>query len=72
VKHFFRDQAATCVCPPGVPVCVCGTKPRIRLITRRGVRASTEESQRNPRSRSAMLRVVEKLPVTSSHPATLT
>jgi 16S rRNA (cytosine1402-N4)-methyltransferase len=63
VKRFFREQAATCVCPPGLPVCVCGKKARIHLINRRGVRASPEEIERNPRSRSALLRVVEKLPV---------
>jgi 16S rRNA (cytosine1402-N4)-methyltransferase len=66
VKHYFRDEASTCVCPPGLPVCVCGKKPRVRLVTRHGVRATAEEIERNPRSRSATLRVVEKLPESSS------
>jgi 16S rRNA (cytosine1402-N4)-methyltransferase len=71
VKHYFRDQAATCVCPAGLPMCVCGKKPRVRLITRHGVRASVAENERNPRSRSAMLRVVEKLEVENANPAEL-
>lgn len=62
VKRFFRDEAATCVCPPGLPVCVCGKKPRVKIVTRHGIRASEEEVAANPRSRSATLRVVEKLP----------
>lgn len=62
VKHLFRDEAATCVCPPGLPVCVCGKTARVRLVTRHGIRASAVEVERNPRSRSATLRVVEKLP----------
>ena len=61
VKRFFAGQAATCVCPPGLPICVCGHKPRVRVLTRRGVRATPEEVGRNPRSRSAILRAVEKL-----------
>jgi 16S rRNA (cytosine1402-N4)-methyltransferase len=66
VKHYFREEAATCVCPPGLPVCVCGKTARIRLITRHGVRASPSEFERNPRSRSATLRVAEKLPTAAS------
>ncbi len=62
VKRFFVDQAATCVCPPGLPICVCGRKPRVKILTKHGVRASPEEIARNPRSRSAILRAVEKLP----------
>ncbi|MBX6772102.1 MAG: 16S rRNA (cytosine(1402)-N(4))-methyltransferase RsmH [Chloroflexi bacterium] len=62
VKHFFADQAATCVCPPGLPVCVCGRRPRVRILTRRPIRPSAEEIQANPRSRSAILRAVERLP----------
>jgi len=62
VKRFFIEQAATCICPPGLPVCVCEHKPRVRVLTRRGVRATPEEVNRNPRSRSAILRAVEKLP----------
>ncbi len=62
VKHFFTDLARSCICPPGLPVCVCGHQPTVRLVTRRGVRPSEREVATNPRSRSATLRVVEKLP----------
>lgn len=62
VKHFLADEAATCICPPGLPVCVCGHRPRVKLVTRHGVKASAAEVERNPRSRSAILRVAEKLP----------
>ncbi len=62
VKRFFVEQAATCTCPPGLPVCVCGHRPRVKLLTRRGVRATPEELRYNPRARSAILRAVEKLP----------
>jgi 16S rRNA (cytosine1402-N4)-methyltransferase len=63
VKRFFVDQAATCVCPPGLPMCVCGQSPVVRIVTRHGVRPSAREVVENPRSRSATLRVVEKLAV---------
>lgn len=62
VKRFFVEQATDCVCPPGLPVCVCGQHPRVRILTRHGIRPSDEEIRRNPRSRSAILRAVEKLP----------
>jgi 16S rRNA (cytosine1402-N4)-methyltransferase len=62
VKRYFVDLAATCVCPPDVPVCVCGRKPTVRILTRHGVKASPAEIEANPRSRSAILRAVEKLP----------
>ena len=62
VKRFFVDQAATCICPPGLPVCVCGKKPTVKILTRHGIRPTPEEVARNPRSRSAILRAVEKLP----------
>lgn len=61
VKRFFVDQAATCVCPPGLPVCVCGRRPRVKILTRQGVRPTADEVARNPRSRSATLRAVERL-----------
>lgn len=61
VKRFFVDQAATCVCPPGLPVCVCGRKPTIRILTRRAVRPTPREVAENPRSRSAILRCAERL-----------
>lgn len=60
-KHIFLDAARGCTCPPEFPVCVCGKKPRIRIITKSPVVASQEEQEANPRSRSAKLRVAEKL-----------
>jgi 16S rRNA (cytosine1402-N4)-methyltransferase len=62
VKHFFREEARGCICPPRVPRCVCGHLPRVELRTRRGVRPAAEEIDANPRSRSAVLRAVRRLP----------
>jgi 16S rRNA (cytosine1402-N4)-methyltransferase len=61
VKRFMRDAAAACVCPPTVPVCVCGRVPQVRVLTRRALRPRAEELSRNPRARSARLRAAEKL-----------
>ncbi len=62
VKHYFRAAATGCTCPPRIPMCVCGKQPRVRLLSRKGVRAEEAETASNPRSRSAILRAVEKLP----------
>lgn len=61
VKEFMRDAASACVCPPGVPVCVCGRVPSLRILTRKAVRAGEAETRANPRARSAVLRAAEKL-----------
>jgi len=61
IKSFFNQEAATCVCPPRLPVCVCGQTPRIRIINRRVIKPSEEEVHSNPRSRSAKLRVVQRI-----------
>ncbi|RMF68826.1 MAG: 16S rRNA (cytosine(1402)-N(4))-methyltransferase RsmH, partial [Calditrichaeota bacterium] len=61
VKTFFKTQAAGCECPPDFPVCVCGKKARVRILTRRPVRPKEQEIKRNPRSRSAKLRAAEKI-----------
>lgn len=61
VKHFMRDQALDCECPPRLPVCSCNRQATLKVLTRKGVRASAAEVAANPRSRSAMLRVAEKL-----------
>jgi 16S rRNA (cytosine1402-N4)-methyltransferase len=61
VKQFMRDASAACVCPPEVPICVCGRTPRIRMLTRRALGPRDQEIARNPRSRSAHLRAAEKV-----------
>ena len=62
VKNTFRTLADPCTCPRNLPVCVCGKKPVVRPVTRKPLVASAEEVERNPRARSATLRIVEKLP----------
>jgi 16S rRNA (cytosine1402-N4)-methyltransferase len=61
VKRFFQSERRGCVCPPEVPVCVCGRNPRLRLVTRRSVTPGAAELQANPRARSARLRAAERL-----------
>ncbi len=61
VKRFFAAERRGCVCPPEIPVCVCGRNPRLRLVTRRSVTPTQEEVAANPRSRSARLRAAERL-----------
>ncbi len=61
VKQRFAELTKGCTCPPDFPQCVCGKKPRGRLVFRKAVTASEEELEANPRSRSAKLRVIEKL-----------
>ncbi len=65
-KRFFSDAAGGCICPPGLPVCGCGRVPLLSTVTRRAETPSQEEVERNPRSRSAKLRVVERLAGTGS------
>ena len=62
VKTFLRHESTDCICPPETPVCICGHKARMKLVTRKAVRPSAAEEQSNPRSRSARLRVAERLP----------
>ena len=61
VKEKFRALCQACVCPPGMPVCGCGAKASFRPVTRKPAVADDAEVARNPRSRSARLRVVERL-----------
>jgi 16S rRNA (cytosine1402-N4)-methyltransferase len=61
VKRAFRRLEGECTCPPNMPVCGCGAKALVRILTGRPVTASEEELQRNPRSRSAKLRVAERI-----------
>ena len=61
VKNKFRRWATACTCPPEYPVCLCGGKPKAKLITRKPIEADSIELESNRRSRSAKLRVLEKL-----------
>jgi 16S rRNA (cytosine1402-N4)-methyltransferase len=61
VKRAFRRLEGECTCPPGLPVCVCGRQEVVSVLTSRPVTASEEELNRNPRARSAKLRVAEKV-----------
>lgn len=61
VKSRMQAAARGCICPPEFPVCVCGRKPVVRLVTRKPVVSGEEELEENPRARSAKLRVAEKL-----------
>lgn len=61
VKQRFAGWCKGCTCPPDFPVCVCGNKPKGRLVCRKPLEASEEELEANPRSRSAKLRIIEKL-----------
>lgn len=61
VKQKFKELATGCVCPPDFPICVCGHKASVKLVTKHPVEATKEELEVNPRSAPAKLRVVEKL-----------
>ena len=61
VKSEMQQAARGCTCPPEFPVCVCGKKPQIRLVTRKPIVSSAAELEENPRARSAKLRVAEKI-----------
>jgi len=66
VKDTFKEYAKGCTCPPDLPVCVCGNKPILEIITRKPIVPNAEEVARNPRSRSAKLRIAKRLDELSS------
>jgi 16S rRNA (cytosine1402-N4)-methyltransferase len=61
VKQYFLRESRDCICPPHLPTCVCGHRAGLRVVTRRPLRADSAEVARNPRARSAVLRVAEKI-----------
>jgi 16S rRNA (cytosine1402-N4)-methyltransferase len=61
VKRFIQSERRGCVCPPEIPICVCGRNPRLRLITRPSLTPTVAEISANPRARSARLRAAERL-----------
>lgn len=61
VKLKYRELANPCICPKEFPVCICGKKPLVKIISRKAIEPSKEEVEQNPRSRSAKLRILEKL-----------
>jgi 16S rRNA (cytosine1402-N4)-methyltransferase len=65
VKSYFRRESRDCICPPRQPACTCGHRAALREVERRAVRPSAEEVAANRRSRSARLRVAERLPAAS-------
>ena len=60
-KRLFQEKSQGCICPPDIPVCVCGHVPVVKVITRKPLAASAEEVERNPRARSAKIRVAERI-----------
>jgi 16S rRNA (cytosine1402-N4)-methyltransferase len=60
-KQFFVRESRDCICPPHLPTCVCGHRAGLRVVTRRPLRADSAEVARNPRARSAVLRISEKI-----------
>ena len=61
VKHYFRQESRDCICPPHSPICTCGHQAQIKVVHRKGMTPSPDETARNPRSRSARLRAACKL-----------
>ncbi len=61
VKHFFKRESTKCLCPPRVPICTCGHIPTLKVISKKAIAPTLSEIEQNPRSRSAKLRVAERL-----------
>ena len=62
VKNFFRTMNKNCICPPEAPICKCTQRRSVNILTKKGITPTNDEIVRNPPSRSARLRVVEKIP----------
>jgi 16S rRNA (cytosine1402-N4)-methyltransferase len=65
VKQFMQQESRDCICPPRIPKCVCGHRATLRRVTKKPIRPSEDEIRNNPRSRSARMRVAERLAVAS-------
>lgn len=63
VKHFMRRESRDCICPPELPACMCDHQAQLKVITRKPIRPTEEEVESNPRSRSARLRLAQRLDV---------
>ena len=61
VKQTFKREATDCLCPPKIPQCICGHRASVKLLTKKPICPTIEETESNPRSASAKLRVVSKL-----------
>ena len=61
VKNFIRGKAASCVCPPSIPECVCDSVPTLAPVNKRVIRPTIAETRENPRARSARMRVAERI-----------
>jgi len=61
VKRYFKQMSSGCICPPESPICTCGNKPQLKIISKKAIEPSAQEISANPRSRSAKLRVAEKI-----------
>ena len=60
VKHFFKNEARNCICPPSVPLCQCDHESQLKIITKKPILSTADEISNNPRARSAKLRVIIK------------
>jgi 16S rRNA (cytosine1402-N4)-methyltransferase len=61
VKEFFKKESRDCLCPASAPLCVCGHKATLKMLSKKPIAASSDESNDNPRARSAKLRLAQKI-----------
>ena len=67
VKTIFREGSINCICPPDIHICICNHKPSVQVVNRKVIKPTLDEVLSNPRSRSAKLRIVQKLPKEITH-----